>query len=185
MAHPSDIGTLYLESVRDRFQTMKQVGERAMEQVNDADLDWQANPEANSIRLIVQHLRGNMLSRWTDTLTTDGEKPDRHRDAEFVVDGPADRDALRQTWEEGWDCLLDALVSFNVQDLEKTIYIRGEAHSLLDAINRQLIHCSYHVGQIVQLAKERVGERWQTLSIPRGKSASYRPGDPNAWSPSK
>lgn len=180
-----ELGTLFLQSARARFASLRRVGERAMEQIEDSDLDWQANPEVNSVRIIVQHLRGNMLSRWTDPLTTDGEKADRHRDAEFIADKALDRAALMQAWEEGWACFFGALDSFTPEDLEKTIYIRGEAHSLVDAINRQLMHVAYHVGQIVQIGKERAGERWKSLSIPRGRSEQYRPGAPNVWTRSK
>lgn len=177
----SNIATLYLVSARKRFETLKRMSERAFEQVADADLDWAANPECNSLRVQIQHLHGNMISRWTDPLTTDGEKPTRERDSEFIADHPANRAELMRLWEAGWKPLFDSMDSFTAEDLLKTIHIRGEAHTLVDAINRQLMHTAYHVGQIVQIAKERVGDRWQTLSIARGKSREFRPEGVNTW----
>jgi hypothetical protein len=178
---PSEIGALYLDSARKRFETLKRMAERAMDQVNEADLDWAFNSECNSLQIQVQHLHGNMVSRWTDPLNTDGEKPDRRRDEEFIASGYMGRGELMALWEEGWGTLMSALISFSPEDLARTIHIRGEAHTLIDAINRQLMHTAYHVGQIVHLAKERVGERWQTLSIARGKSSGFRPEGQNAW----
>ncbi len=179
----STVSELFLESARARFRTLKRTADGAFKQVADEDFEWAPNPECNSLRVQIQHLRGNMISRWTDTLTTDGEKPDRHRDTEFVVDGAAGRAKLMLQWEEGWKVLLAAMDSFTPEDLAKTIYIRGEAHTLIDAINRQLMHVAYHVGQIVHIGKERVGERWRTLSIPRGKSADYDAAKGvNTWS---
>jgi len=179
----SDPRFLYLDSARMRFETLKRMSERAFEQVSDADLEWAFNPECNSLRIQIQHLHGNMLSRWTEPLTTDGEKPGRRRDDEFVSAGPVNRVELLRLWEVGWKALFDSLASFAPEDLARTIYIRGEAHTLIDALNRQLMHTAYHVGQIVHLAKERSGERWQTLSIARGKSGEFRPQGANAWSP--
>lgn len=179
---PPDIGATYLDSARKRFESLKLLAERALGQVSDADFAWALNPECNSLRIQIQHLHGNMLSRWTDPLTTDGEKPTRQRDAEFIAQGFAGRNELMAKWEEGWAALSAALASFTPADLTRTLYIRGEAHTLLDAINRQLMHTAYHVGQIVHIAKERVGERWQTLSIPRGKSKEFTPKAVNTWS---
>ncbi len=168
-----DVGDVYLESVRARYRAMKKYGEHAIHQMSDEDLHWVANDECNSVAILVQHMRGNMLSRWTDPLTTDGEKPGRNRDGEFVSDSSADRASLLVKWEEGWGCLLVTLDSFSVQDLMKSVTIRGQELSLVDAINRQAFHTSYHVGQIVQIAKERLGKKWVTASIPRGESESY------------
>ncbi len=176
-----DLAAEYLDSVRKRFDSLKRIAERAFAQVSDADLEWAANSECNSLRIQIQHLHGNMMSRWTDPLTTDGDKPSRDRDAEFVAVGPKSRAELMVLWDQGWAALYGALDSFNGGDLMKTIYIRGEAHSLVDAINRQLLHVSYHVGQIVQIGKERAGERWRNLSIARGKSREFRPEGVNAW----
>ncbi len=175
-------GALYLQSVHMLFDTLKRMSERAFEQVSDADLEWAFNPECNSLRVQIQHLHGNMLSRWTEPLTTDGEKPGRRRDDEFVASGPLSRADLLSIWEEGWKALFDSIATFTAEDLARTIYIRGEAHTLIDAINRQLMHTAYHVGQIVHIAKERTGERWQTLSITRGKPGEFRPQGVNAWS---
>ncbi len=179
----SDPGALYLDSARKRVETLKRMSECAFEQVSDAHLEWAFNPECNSLRIQIQHLHGNMLSRWTEPLTTDGEKPGRRRDGEFIVSGPLSRADLLGIWEEGWKALFDSIATFTSGDLARTIYIRGEAHTLVDAINRQLMHTAYHLGQIVHIAKERTGERWQTLSIAREKSGEFRPQGVNAWSP--
>jgi len=173
MMSDRDLGEVYLDSARARYRAMKKAGEHAIDQMSDEDLHWTANAECNSVAILIQHMRGNMLSRWTDTLTTDGEKPDRNRDQEFVADASQRREALLVKWEEGWACILAALDSFSPQDLLKPVRIRGQELSLLDGINRQIFHTSYHVGQIVQIAKERLGERWVTSSIPRGQSQSY------------
>lgn len=170
------IGGIYLESARARFRTMKKLGEHAMKQMSDADLVWTSNPECNSVAMLVQHLHGNMLSRWTDVLTTDGEKPGRNRDGEFIVVEPIDRGILMAKWEEGWTCLLAALDSFTADDLLKPATIRGQKLPVVDAINRQVFHVSYHVGQMLQIAKERLGDRWETASIPRGQSEAYVAG---------
>jgi len=162
----------YLKSARRQFEYYKQLGEKSMLQVSDEQLFWQPNEETNSIAIIVKHLWGNMLSRWTDFLTTDGEKPFRQRDAEFVNDTP-DRNALMLQWHEGWQCLFHAMDSITDEDLEQIIYIRNEGHTVLEAFNRQVAHYSYHVGQIVFLAKMMKNENWQSLSIPRNQSAGY------------
>lgn len=143
-----------------------------MAQLEDSQLTWQPNEESNSIAIIVKHMWGNMLSRWTDFLTTDGEKPWRQRDAEFDND-LNDREALLQKWEEGWKCLFDALGSITDDDLERIVYIRNEGHTVLEAINRQIAHYSCHVGQIVYLAKMLKNDAWKSLSIPRNKSKDY------------
>lgn len=167
------LGDRYLESARARFHGSKHLGDKTLSQLSEVDIFWQPNSETNSAALIVKHLRGNMRSRWVDTLTTDGEKPDRNRDGEFEISGLANRDAVLTAWEEGWRYLLEAMDTFRPEDLEKSIWIRGQEISLMDGINRQLFHVSYHVGQLVQIGKERLGDRWETLSIPRGKSAEY------------
>ena len=162
----------YLNSVIRRFEYYKTLGEKTFEQVSDGALFWQFNDESNSIAMIVQHLAGNMLSRWTDFLSSDGEKDSRNRDAEFepVIKTRAE---LFEKWNEGWGCMLNALRSITENDWDKTIYIRGEAHSVVDAINRQLAHVPYHVGQIVFIGKMMAGEKWRSLSIPKGQSASF------------
>jgi Protein of unknown function (DUF1572) len=164
--------TSYLKDALAVFRQYKRLAERAMEQVTDEQLFLAIDSEANSIAIIVKHLTGNMRSRWTDFLTTDGEKPDRNRDSEFV-DPPATRAALLVEWENGWARVFSALEPLADADLGRTITIRGEAHSVMQAINRQLAHYPHHVGQIVLLAKHFAGERWQSLSIPRNRSAEF------------
>lgn len=162
----------YLLSSRKQFSYYKKIGEQAIDQISDDELFIVTNDESNSIAIIIQHLAGNMLSRWTDVLQTDGEKPSRNRDLEFV---PMinNRKELIELWEKGWQCLFDALTSFHPNDLQQIIYIRNEGHTLLEAINRQLSHYPYHVGQIVLLAKQLKGDGWNSLSIPKNKSAFF------------
>lgn len=162
----------YIADSATLFRFSKQLAERAVEQVSDENLFTVLDPESNSIAIIVKHLAGNMRSRWTDFLTTDGEKPNRNRDSEFV-DPPATRQALLSEWENGWACLFNALTPLTEADLARTVTIRGEAHSVMQAINRQLGHCSYHVGQIVLLAKHFASDHWQSLSVPRNQSAEF------------
>lgn len=162
----------YLKSADRQFQMYKKLGEGAMQQMADEQLFIMPNEESNSVAIIVKHLWGNMLSRWTDFLTTDGEKEWRQRDAEFENDINT-REALMQKWEEGWQYLFNALGSITDDDLEKIIYIRNEGHTILEAINRQIAHYSYHVGQIVYIAKMFNNDGWNSLSIPRNKSSEY------------
>jgi hypothetical protein len=164
--------TSYLKDSLAVFRHSKQLGERAMAQVSDQQLFLALDEEANSIAVIVKHMAGNMRSRWTDFLTTDGEKPDRNRDAEFVG-APATREALMDMWENGWAVVFAALEPLTDVDLGRTVTIRGEAHSVMQAINRQAAHYAYHVGQIVLLAKHYAGANWQSLSIPRNRSAEF------------
>ena len=164
--------TSYLEDALAVFRYYKNLAERAMEQVADEHLFAPIDHEANSIAIIVKHMAGNMRSRWTDFLTTDGEKPDRNRDSEFV-DPPATREALMREWENGWARVFAALEPLTDADLARTVTIRGEAHSVMQAINRQLAHYSHHVGQIVLLAKHFACDHWQSLSVPRNKSAEF------------
>ena len=164
--------TSYLEDALSIFRFYKTLGERAMEQVADGDLFSTIDDESNSIAIVVKHMAGNLRSRWTDFLTADGEKPTRNRDSEFI-DPPANRAALLQQWEGGWHCLFNAVESLTDADLSRKVFIRGEAHSVTQAINRQLAHNSYHVGQIVLLAKHFACERWQTLSVPRNQSEEF------------
>jgi uncharacterized damage-inducible protein DinB len=164
--------TSYLEDSLTLFRYYKNLAERAMAQVTDEELLAVLDDEMNSIAVIVKHMAGNMRSRWTDFLTSDGEKPDRQRDAEFV-DPPATREALLAVWEQGWQCLLGTLEALSEQDLQRTVTIRGEAHSVMQAINRQVAHYSYHCGQIVFLAKHFKHNDWQSLSVPRRNSAEF------------
>lgn len=155
-----------------RFQYYKELGEKTFAQLSEEQLFWQFNEESNSIAIIVKHLAGNMLSRWTNFLTEDGEKSWRNRDAEFVNDFKTKAEVL-EFWEKGWNCLFEALEKIIDENLYSTIYIRGEAHSVLDAVLRQLAHYPYHVGQIVYIAKMLKNEDWKTLSIARNKSAEF------------
>jgi len=164
--------TSYLEDSRVLFRYYKQLAERAMEQASDEQLFAALDDESNSIAIIVKHMAGNMRSRWTDFLTTDGEKPNRYRDTEFV-EPPATRKALLELWEEGWACVFGALEPLTDADLGRTVSIRGEAHSVMQAINRQIGHYANHAGQIVLLAKHFSHDRWQSLTVPRNRSAEF------------
>lgn len=161
----------YLESVIKQLEYYKMLGEKTFDQLTDEQILWQYNQECNSIATIVKHLWGNMLSRWTDFLTTDGEKESRNRDAEFEND-LADKAAVLQLWNEGWNICLSTIRSLTESDLQKTIYIRNQGHTVIDAINRQLAHYPYHVGQIVHIGK-MCAEKWTSLSIPRGNSKEF------------
>jgi uncharacterized damage-inducible protein DinB len=164
--------TSHVEDSLSLFRYNKKLAERAMEQVSDAQLFATLDEEANSIAIVVKHMAGNMRSRWSDFLTTDGEKPDRDRDSEFV-DPPHTREALMALWEDGWARLFAALDPLTEADLGRTVTIRGEAHSVMQAVNRGVGHCAYHVGQIVLLAKHLAHEHWQSLSVPRNRSAEF------------
>lgn len=164
--------TSYLEDALELFRYYKRQAERAMEQVTDEQLFAAIDSESNSIAIIVKHMAGNMRSRWTDFLTSDGEKPDRDRDAEFV-DAPRTRGALMALWEGGWRCLFDALEPLTDADLSRRITIRGEPHSVMQATNRQLAHYPYHIGQIALLAKHFAGDGWHSLTVPRNGSAEF------------
>jgi hypothetical protein len=164
--------TSYVEDALAIFRQYKLLGEKAMQQVSDEQLFASLDDECNSIAIIVKHMVGNMRSRWTDFLTSDGEKPSRDRDGEFI-DPPVTREALIKEWEQGWTCVFCAIEPLADADLSRTITIRGEAHSVMQAINRQLAHYPQHVGQIVLLAKHFAGPKWQTLSVPRNRSAEF------------
>ena len=164
--------TLYIEDALGVFRYYKRLGERAMKQVADEQLFATLDHEANSIAIIVKHMAGNMHSRWTDFLTTDGEKPSRNRDSEFV-NPPPTRAGLLAEWEDGWSRLFAVLEELTDADLGRRVTIRGEAHSVMQAINRHLAHYPHHVGQIVLLAKHFACDKWETLSVPRNKSAEF------------
>ena len=166
------MNTAYLESAKKQFEYYKMLGDKTIAQLPDDKLFLQYKDESNSIAIIVKHLSGNMLSRWTDFLTSDGEKEWRHRDAEFENDIQT-KTELIQKWNQGWDCLFIALNSLTIEDLSKTIYIRNQGHSITEAINRQLAHYPYHVGQMVFIGKMICNEKWTSLSIPKGNSKSY------------
>lgn len=162
----------YIESTVKLFKMYQQLGEKAMSQMTDEQLFWAPDTESNSVAVIVKHLWGNMLSRWTDFLTTDGEKATRNRDAEFETD-VLKREELLSLWADGWNCLYTALNSVTDNDLDRIVYIRNEGHTVTDAINRQIAHYASHVGQIVYIAKMCAGSSWVSLSIPRGKSDAF------------
>ena len=164
--------TSYIEDALAIFRQYKLLGERAMRQVSDQQLFASLDDESNSIAIIVKHIAGNMRSRWTDFLTTDGEKATRNRDGEFV-DPPTTREALMREWEDGWACVFGAIEPLTDADMGRVVTIRGEAHSVMQAINRQLSHYPMHVGQIILLAKHYAGERWQTLSVARNRSGEF------------
>ncbi len=164
--------TSYIADSLSLFRYYKRLAERAMEQIPDAALFAHAGEESNSIAIIVKHLAGNMRSRWRDFLTTDGEKPDRNRDSEFE-NPPRTREEMLRVWEGGWRYVFEAMGALDDSLLGRTVTIRGEPHSVLQAINRQLCHYAYHTGQIVLLAKEARGSGWQSLTVPRGKSAEF------------
>ncbi|MDQ3109741.1 MAG: DUF1572 domain-containing protein [Bacteroidota bacterium] len=161
-----------LETVRFEFQRNKQLAEKAMAQLNDDEFQKQSTPDSNSVQIIVQHLAGNIISRWTDFLTTDGEKKWRNRDSEFESQHLS-REELMQHWEKAWNILFDTINNLAAENLLQTIHIRKEPMTVTQAMLRQISHYSYHVGQIVQLAKEWKGEEWKTLSIPKNKSAEH------------
>jgi uncharacterized damage-inducible protein DinB len=170
MAH--QFTTSYLTDSIDLFRYYKKLGERAMAQCPDEGLFTMLDAESNSIAIVVKHMAGNMRSRWTNFLTSDGEKPDRNRDTEFEAP-PTTRAELMELWERGWKLLFGALEPLNDADLTRTITIRTEPHSVTQAVNRQVAHYSYHVGQIVYLARHFAGDKWQTLTIPKKKSAEF------------
>jgi hypothetical protein len=162
----------FLTSTLKLFQYYKSLGDKAIAQVGDAQINWRPNESSNSIALIVHHLSGNMISRFTDFLTSDGEKPWRDRDAEFEK-GYNSKIEMLAAWEKGWNVLFESLASLKGSDLEKVVFIRNEGHSVLDALQRQLAHYPHHVGQIVYLAKMLKEKDWKSLSIPKGESASF------------
>ena len=170
MAHK--FSTSYIEDSLSIFRYYKKLAEGAMEQVRDGDLFATLDPEMNSIAIIAKHMAGNMGSRWTDFFTSDGEKPNRNRDGEFV-EPPRTRAAVMEMWDQGWDVLFHALEPLSDADLERSVTIRGEPHSVMQAINRQMAHYSYHCGQIVFLAKHWKAGDWKSLSVPRNQSEEF------------
>lgn len=168
------IEQIYLKDTLLQFRKLKTQADRAVAQVGKDQFFMKLDPESNSIAIIMKHLAGNMRSRWTDFLTSDGEKPARDRDGEFETADTVDtQDNIMRVWEEGWSLVFEAMSSLGTGDLEKVITIRGEPHGVVEAINRQMTHYAAHVGQIVLLAKHYAGAKWQTLSIPRGKSREF------------
>jgi hypothetical protein len=164
----------FLEDAVQTFRNYKELGDKAFAQLADEELFAAPDEESNSIAVIIKHMAGNMLSRWTDFLTTDGEKPTRNRDMEFVLtDDVATRGQLLKVWEEGWRAVFQAVEPLRAEDVERRVFIRGEEHTVMQAINRQLTHYAYHTGQIVFLAKHFRSRQWESLSIPRNRSAEF------------
>ena len=163
---------MYLEDIRKLFEYYRLLGEKTFEQLTEEQMFWQYNTESNSIATIIKHLSGNMISRWTDFLTTDGEKEWRNRDSEFEI-GILTKEDIVALWEKGWKCLFDSLDSLSNDDLSKIVYTRKQEHSVLQAINRQLAHYPYHIGQIVYIGKMICNENWKSLSVPKGGSNEY------------
>jgi uncharacterized protein DUF1572 len=163
----------YLEDAIESFRAYKKLADKALDQITDKEFFDALDEEANSIAVIMKHMAGNMFSRWTDFLTTDGEKPARNRDMEFVVEPETKREEVFDYWEKGWDRVFSALRSLKPEDFDRKVLISGEEHSIVQAINRQLTHYAYHIGQIVFLAKHFRSPEWKSLSIPKNKSVEF------------
>lgn len=179
----SDAATHYLEEARRQLRGHKRMGENAMSQLKDGEFLVTIDPEANSIAILVKHLAGNMHSRFTDFLSSDGEKPDRFRDREFEITPATTRADVMKWWEDGWACVFAAIDPLKPEDVMRTVTIRGEPHTVLQAINRQIAHYAQHIGQMVFLAKHLRSSEWKTLSIPRGKSEDYKTAPPKSYKP--
>ena len=180
-----DLAHHYLDEARRQIRGHKRMAESAMAQLSDDEIFLTLDPESNSVAILVKHLAGNMRSRFTHFLSSDGEKPDRFRDREFEVTGTTTRADVMQWWEEGWACVFGAIEALKPEDVMRTVMVRGEPHTVLQAINRQIAHYSAHIGQIVFLAKHLRSSKWKTLSIPRGKSEEFKtvaPKPPRALS---
>jgi hypothetical protein len=173
-----DLAAHYLEEARRQMRGHKRMGESAMAQLRDQDFFVAVDPESNSVAVLVKHLAGNMRSRFTDFLTSDGEKTDRFRDREFEVTPATTRDEIMKWWEDGWSVVLGTVESLEPEDVTRTVTVRGEPHTVLQAINRQLAHYAQHTGQIVFLSKHLRSSAWKTLSIPRGKSEEFKQAKP-------
>lgn len=171
MTNDESIAAAYLDESFRTFRGYKRMADGALAQLDDADFFRVPDPESNSVAIIVKHIAGNLRSRWTDFLTSDGEKPDRNRDQEFVLTGADTREELMQYWERSWETVFNTLKNLQPEDVERTVYIRGEPHTVLQAASRSVTHVAHHIGQIVFLAKHLRSTQWKTLSIPRGKSA--------------
>ena len=163
----------YLDDSRSAMRAYKKLAEKALAQIKDEEFFVTLDDESNSVAVIMKHMAGNMLSRWTDFLTSDGEKPNRNRDMEFVIEPNTTKDEVLAYWERGWQCVFDALDPLRPEDCEKIVTIRSEKHTIVQAINRQLMHYAYHIGQIVFLGKHFRSAQWNSLSIPRNRSAEF------------
>jgi len=179
----TEIAAHYIEEARRQMRGHKRMGENAMAQLKDEEFFVLLDPEANSVAILVKHLAGNMRSRFTDFLTSDGEKPDRFRDREFEVTPPTTRADVMKWWEDGWACVMGAIEGLQPEDVMRTVTIRGEPHTVLQAINRQIAHYAQHIGQLVFLAKHLRSSEWRTLSIPRGKSEEFKKVAPKSYKP--
>jgi Protein of unknown function (DUF1572) len=175
----TDLATHYLEEMKRQFRGHKRMGEAAMAQLEDKDFFVSLDPESNSVAALVKHIAGNARSRFTDFLSSDGEKPDRFRDQEFEVSAKTTRAEVLGWWEQAWTHVFSALDSLQPEDVQRTVTIRNEPHTVMQALNRALAHYAQHTGQIVFLAKHLRSSSWQTLSIPRGKSEDYKNASPN------
>ncbi len=169
------MGLNYIESAIKQFAYNKSLGDKTFEQLNDEDIHWKSNDYSNNIAIITKHIVGNMLSRWTNFLTEDGEKDWRHRDSEFE-DSYITKEEMTQAWEKGWQCLFDAITPLKTEDLERIIYIRNEGHTVIEAINRQLSHYAYHIGQIVFIGTLVKNNDWKSLSVPKNQSKNFNKG---------
>lgn len=169
----------YVQDALSSFRAGKKLAEDAIAQLKDEEFFVALDEESNSIAVIMKHMAGNMFSRWTDFLTSDGEKPDRNRDMEFVIDPQTTKDDVIDYWERGWKCVFAAVEPLRLEDFEKKVTIRGEEHTIVQAINRQLTHYAYHIGQIVFLAKHFRSAGWKSLSIPRNRSAEFNAAKQN------
>jgi hypothetical protein len=188
MPDDTSFASAYLDETFRTFRGYKRMADATLVQLNDQEFFHLPDAESNSVALVVKHMAGNLRSRWTDFLTTDGEKPDRDRDQEFVLTEPDTREELMRRWEHGWDITFSSLQSLKPADVSRTVYIRREPHTVLQAISRSLTHMAYHVGQIVYQGKHLRGAEWKTLSIPRGKSAEInarKPEDRKVKSPAR
>jgi Protein of unknown function (DUF1572) len=174
----TDLATHYIDEARRQLRGQKRLGEGAIAQLKDEDLFRTIDLESNSVAIVVKHIAGNMRSRFTDFLTSDGEKPNRFRDQEFELNSATTRDDVMRWWEEGWAQVFAALDSLKPEDVMRAVTIRGEPHTVLQAINRQIAHYSGHIGQIIFLAKHLRAHEWKTLSIPRGKSEEFKTAPP-------
>ena len=166
-------GNDYLSSIKKQFRYYQPLGDKAIERVSEEQMHWQYNPESNSIAIIIKHIAGNSISRWSDFLTSDGEKEWRDRDEEFE-NATTSKAGLVELWNKGWHCLYNAIDPLTEEDLLLIVYIRNESHTVIEAINRQLAHLPYHVGQIVYLAKMVSGENWKSLTIAKGQSKAFK-----------
>jgi hypothetical protein len=181
----TDLAKHYLEEARRQLRGHKHMGEGAMSQLRDEDFFVMLDPESNSVAILVKHLAGNMRSRFSDFLTSDGEKPNRFRDQEFELTPSTTRADIMQWWEEGWVCVFGAIDPLKPEDVMRAVTIRGEPHTVLQAINRQIAHYAQHIGQIVFLAKHLRSSEWKTLTIPRGRSEEYKMVVPKPYKPAK